>query len=431
MNIETAQPENKIKHFIGRDTQKRIEDHPCYSKNAAQYARIHLPVAPACNIQCNYCNRKFDCSNESRPGVVSNLLEPIAGLARFHSIKQRMPNLTVVGIAGPGDALANPKQTFATLKMVQKADPSVKLCISTNGLMLPDYVEELKDANVDHLTITINAVDPNIGARIYPWVYYNHQRHYGLEAAQILLDRQMLGLKMACDAGLLVKVNTVLIPGVNDHHIAELSHELKQRGAFLHNIMPLISEPEHGTFFGLNYVKGPNEQQIATARSSSSLSMPQMSHCQQCRADAVGTLTESGGGCSSKAGNSEDRYRVAVATKGSQIIDTHFGHATGFDVYEIEGNDIRFVEHRKAEQYCHGESECREEQGETLFERLSDCDEVLSVRIGITPWKALEEHGVKPNVDLAYMHVEQALGMIADEQMKLASDQNGSEQQAS
>ena len=53
----------------------RVQDHPCYSEDAHHYfARMHVAVAPACNIQCNYCNRKFDCANESRPGVVSELL---------------------------------------------------------------------------------------------------------------------------------------------------------------------------------------------------------------------------------------------------------------------------------------------------------------------------------------------------------------------
>ena len=92
----------------------RVQTHPCYSKDAHQYARIHLPVAPACNIQCNYCNRKFDCSNETRPGVVSNLLSPAQAVHRFQSVKQRMPELKVVGIAGPGDPLANPNATLAT-----------------------------------------------------------------------------------------------------------------------------------------------------------------------------------------------------------------------------------------------------------------------------------------------------------------------------
>ena len=60
-----------------RDVQHRIENHPCYSEKAHhRFARIHLAVAPACNIQCNYCNRKYDCSNESRPGVTSERLTP-------------------------------------------------------------------------------------------------------------------------------------------------------------------------------------------------------------------------------------------------------------------------------------------------------------------------------------------------------------------
>ena len=42
--------------------------------------------------------------------------------------------------------------------------------------------------------------------------------------------------------GILVKVNSVLIPGVNDKHLEEVSKIVKAKGAFLHNVMPLISE---------------------------------------------------------------------------------------------------------------------------------------------------------------------------------------------
>jgi len=59
----------------------RIEDHPCYSEDAHHhFARMHVAVAPACNIQCHYCNRKYDCANESRPGVVSEVLTPDKGV---------------------------------------------------------------------------------------------------------------------------------------------------------------------------------------------------------------------------------------------------------------------------------------------------------------------------------------------------------------
>ncbi len=50
--------------------QSFLQNHPCYNKAAsANWGRLHLPVAPNCNIQCNYCNRKYDCANENRPGV--------------------------------------------------------------------------------------------------------------------------------------------------------------------------------------------------------------------------------------------------------------------------------------------------------------------------------------------------------------------------
>ena len=52
-------------------------NHPCFDDSARhRYARVHLPVAPRCNIQCNFCDRKMDCLNESRPGVTSSVLSP-------------------------------------------------------------------------------------------------------------------------------------------------------------------------------------------------------------------------------------------------------------------------------------------------------------------------------------------------------------------
>src|SRR5512140_2279179 len=57
------------------DLLERVRNHPCYSEEAHHhFARMHVAVAPACNLQCNYCNRKFDCASESRPGVVSERL---------------------------------------------------------------------------------------------------------------------------------------------------------------------------------------------------------------------------------------------------------------------------------------------------------------------------------------------------------------------
>ena len=162
----------------------RIKDHPCYSEEAHHYfARMHVAVAPACNIQCHYCNRKYDCANESRPGVVSEKLTPEQAFRKVVTVANEVPQLSVLGIAGPGDACYDWQKTKATFSLVSKQIPDIKLCISTNGLALPDHVDELADMNVDHVTITINMIDPEIGSRIYPWIFYKNKRFTGLEAS--------------------------------------------------------------------------------------------------------------------------------------------------------------------------------------------------------------------------------------------------------
>jgi nitrogen fixation protein NifB len=161
----------------------KVAAHPCYSRHGHhRFARMHLPVAPACNLQCNYCNRKFDCSNESRPGVSSTLLTPEQAVVKVRQVAQAIPQLSVVGIAGPGDPLANITRTFRTLELIREQLPDLKLCLSTNGLMLPDAVDRLLDVGVDHVTVTINTLDAEIAAQIYAWLWLDGERYSGREA---------------------------------------------------------------------------------------------------------------------------------------------------------------------------------------------------------------------------------------------------------
>jgi len=169
---------------------------------------MHVAVAPACNIQCNYCNRKYDCANESRPGVVSERLTPEAAAHKVAIVAAKVPQMSVLGIAGPGDPLANPAKTFQTFELVAQMTPDIKLCLSTNGLMLPEYVDIIKRYNIDHVTITINMVDPQVGELIYPWIYFKNKRYRGREAAKILSERQLEGLDRLSEEKILCKVNS-------------------------------------------------------------------------------------------------------------------------------------------------------------------------------------------------------------------------------
>ena len=98
---------------LSAQIREKVHNHPCYSEDAHHhYARMHVAVAPACNIQCHYCNRKYDCANESRPGVVSELLTPDQAVRKVLAVAAAIPQMSVLGIAGPGDPLANPERTF-------------------------------------------------------------------------------------------------------------------------------------------------------------------------------------------------------------------------------------------------------------------------------------------------------------------------------
>ena len=155
-------------------TTNDIHKHPCFNEEAkGVYARIHLPVAPSCNIQCNYCNRKYDCVNESRPGVTSGVLSPMKATAYLKELSKTIENISVIGIAGPGDPFANPEETMQTLREINKEFPDKIFCLSTNGLGLEPYIDEIAQLRVSHVTLTINAVDPNISADIYRWVRFN------------------------------------------------------------------------------------------------------------------------------------------------------------------------------------------------------------------------------------------------------------------
>ena len=69
-------------------------------------------------------------------------------------------------------------------------------------------------------------------------------------------------MRKLMENGVLVKINSVLIPGVNDEHLKEVSRVVKAKGAFLHNVMPLIAEPEHGTYYGIMEQPEPTPEQL-------------------------------------------------------------------------------------------------------------------------------------------------------------------------
>ncbi len=377
----------------------RSANHPCFSAKAhGTHSRAHLPVAPRCNLQCNFCNRKFDCMNESRPGVTSAVLPPSQVVPYLDEVVAQVPNLSVVGIAGPGDPFANPVETMETLFSVRKRFPEMLLCVATNGLAVLPHVDNLAALDVSHVTLTINAVNPEIGARIYSWIRDGRRPMRGLDGAKLLLDRQLEALAAMKAKGIVVKVNTILMPGINDMHITEVAKTVAGLGADMMNVMGLV--PVKGAAF--EDLAPPDSLAMARARLQSGQFLNQMTHCSRCRADAVGLISqgidEEGMARLNRFAHprllhGKVRNRIAVASEEGALVNLHLGEASRIMIFEQStdtASGFKFVGFRQAPDPGSGEFRWRD-----LASMLYDCRAFLVTAAGPKPKSILEEHGIE------------------------------------
>ena len=261
----------------------KTNSHPCFDHQAhSRVGRLHLPVARRCNIGCNFCDRRVsDCYSTSRPGLASRIISPQEAVKAVRDGLKEYPEVEVVGIAGPGEPLFN-EETFEALRAVKEKFPDLRLCVCTNGLLLPEKAHGLKELGVDSVTVTVNAVNPELGARINSYCMVKGKKAAGLEAARQLIENQLKGIEIAARLGMRVKVNTVLIPEINGGHVLEIARAIKQRGADIMNIMPLIPLGR------LKDSREPTCEELIHARETCEDIIPQFRLCRQCRADACG-----------------------------------------------------------------------------------------------------------------------------------------------
>ena len=239
-----------------------------------------MPVSPGCNIECRFCDRRIN-EDAQVPGNTSKVIKPEEACGYIRKALEYVPELTTVGIAGPGDTLATP---FAldTFRLVKKEFPNLLRCMSTNGLLLNDRAEEVIEVGIDTLTVTVNAVDPEIEAMINARIFYQGKTYTGVEAAKILIHNQLEGIRKVAASGTLVKVNTVLCPGINDKHIEDVAATVREAGAIIYNIIPLI--PQNG----FKDLPAPSAKALAIAQEDAGVFINVFKHCAHCRADAVG-----------------------------------------------------------------------------------------------------------------------------------------------
>jgi len=102
---------------------------------------------------------------------------------------------------------------------LRKFDQLEDVAMTTNGLLLPRYADGLAAAGLQRVTVSLDALDPDVFRRMN-----GRGRHP---------DEVMAGIEAAIDAGLAVKVNMVVQRGVNDAQILPMASQVKKRGITL------------------------------------------------------------------------------------------------------------------------------------------------------------------------------------------------------
>ena len=359
------------------------------------FRRIHLPVAPKCNIQCNYCSRKFDCMNENRSGVTSKVLTPSQALYYLEQALAIYPDITVVGITGTGDPFANPDETMETLRLVRAKYPEMLLCVATNGLELLPYIDELAQLQVSHVTITINSIDPKIGEEIYSWVRYNKKMYRNVDAAKLLIKNQLESLKRLKTLGINTRVNVIIIPEVNDTHVIAVASKVAELGTDILNYVPFFNTKE----IVFENLKEPSAEMVQEIRDATSRLLPQMKCSARCQADAIGILSEiNTDAMTQKLAPAalpkkavECQPYIAVSSTEGVMINQHLGEAERFLIFGMnETGKCILIGARKAPRAGGGEQRWKE-----LAKTLKDCCTILVSGAGNSPKKVLNSHGLE------------------------------------
>ncbi|MGX8705146.1 MAG: radical SAM protein [bacterium] len=267
-----------------RTIEELRASHPCFAYGAPNNkGRVHLPVSPGCNLLCRFCQRDVNAEYglDNRPGVSGGIITPDEAVEVLRRAIELCPEITVAGIAGPGDTLATP-YALETFRKIRREFPGILCCMSTNGLLLNEKAREVIEAGVDTLTVTVNAVDPAILEKINGGIVWQGKLLTGIKAAKLLIENQLKGIEKVAKAGIAVKVNTVLIPEINTLHVPEVAEKVAARGARLYNIIPLIPQNE------LDWCSRPGCALLDLTRQKCERYIQVFRHCQHCRADAAG-----------------------------------------------------------------------------------------------------------------------------------------------
>jgi len=174
---------------------------------------LRVSVTDRCNFRCRYCMPRelfgADHAFLTREELLS--FEEITRLARVFA------GLGVEKIRLTGGEPLLRRDLPTLVGMLADVDGVSDLTMTTNGSLLRAWARPLADAGLSRMTVSLDAVDPDLFARV--------------SDTKVPLERVLDGLAAAGEAGFsAIKVNAVIRRGVNDDQIVPLARFGRDHG---------------------------------------------------------------------------------------------------------------------------------------------------------------------------------------------------------
>ena len=168
-----------------------------------QYGRtidyLRLSVTDLCNYRCRYCMPAEGVEKGPHGSILT--VEELVEIGEA-AVKLGVRKIRLTG----GEPLV--RRGILDICRGLRAIPELKeLCLTTNGSLLPELAQPLREAGVDRLNISLDTLKPERFQKI---------------TRRGTLDEVMKGIRAAEDAGFQnLKLDTVLMGGVNDDEIGD------------------------------------------------------------------------------------------------------------------------------------------------------------------------------------------------------------------
>ena len=187
---------------------------------------LRLSVTELCNLRCRYCMPEDGVCKKRHEDMLTQeeMLTAVKAAAEL--------GITKLRITG-GEPLVK-RDILSICRGAARTEGIKEVCITTNGLLLPELAKPLREAGVSRVNISLDTLD---------------EKKYAYITRRGSLEGAMRGIESALAAGFdKVKINTVLIGGFNDDEIPALAELTRQYPVDLRfiELMPMVDSGEFG-----------------------------------------------------------------------------------------------------------------------------------------------------------------------------------------